>query len=385
LLSISERTGRPLDLAAEIIWSTLESNTIEAYSKGFPRFEPREDRLMTTNIARWKVFVTRALPGDAIARLRARAEVEVWPREISPPRNELIKRLRHVDAILSMLSDRLDAATIATAPNLKVISNYAVGVDNVDLDAATRATIPVGHTPGVLTDATADLAFALLLATARRVAEGDREVRAGRWRTWGPQTLLGADVTGATLGIIGWGQIGQAMARRATGFGMKILYLKRRSRRGAAPAPSAMEARGVSLDRLLGESDFISIHAPLTPETHHMIGAPEFRRMRPGAILINSARGPIVDQKALARALQSGRLGGAGLDVTDPEPIRRRDPLLKFPNVVITPHIGSASRATRERMAAMAADNIIAVMDGRVPRWCANAGVKLRPRSLRPA
>jgi glyoxylate reductase len=340
---------------------------------------------MEPNIRRWKVFVTRALPGDAIDRLRKRAEVEVWPRDLPPTQTEFMKRLKRADAILTMLSDPLDAATIAAAPNLKVISNYAVGVDNVNLDAATRAGIPVGQTPGVLTDATADIAFALLLATARRVVEGDRYVHAGKWRTWGPQILLGADVTGATLGIIGWGQIGQAMARRATGFNMKILYLKHSSRRSAAPAPSAIEARAVSLDRLLAESDFISIHVPLTPETRQMIGAAEFRRMKPGAILINSARGPIVDQKAMVKALASGHLGGAGLDVTDPEPIQRGDPLLKFPSVVITPHIGSASRATRERMASMAVDNIMAVMDGRVPRWCANPNVKLRPRLPRPA
>jgi glyoxylate reductase len=340
---------------------------------------------MESNIPRWKIFVSEPVPGDAVERLRARAEVEVWPREIPPPRAQLIKRLKYVDAILSMLSDPLDAKTISAAPNLKVISNYAVGFDNVDIAAATRAGIPVGHTPGVLTDATADLAFALLLAAARRVAEGDREVRSGKRRDWGPETLLGADLTGATLGIIGWGRIGQAFAQRSTGFSMKILYVKHGSGRSDAPAPARLKARGVSLNQLLAESDFISIHAPLTPETRHMIGAKEFAQMKPGAILINSARGPIVDQKALVRALKSGRLGGAGLDVTEPEPILRGDPLLEFPNVVITPHIGSASRATREKMTAMAVDNILAVMDGRVPRWCANPGVKLRPRSPRPA
>jgi glyoxylate reductase len=334
---------------------------------------------MTPKITRWKVFITRALPGDAVDRLRARADVDVWPRKTPPSRAEFMKRFKRADAILSLLSDPLDAATIVAAPRLKVISNYAVGVDNVDLDAATKAGIPVGQTPGVLTDATADIAFALLLATARRVVEGDRDVHAGKWRTWGPQVLLGADVTGATLGIIGWGQIGQAMARRATGFGMKILHLKHGSQRGVATVPG-IEARAVNLDQLLAESDFVSIHVPLTPETRHMIGAAEFRRMKPGAILINSARGPIVDQKAMVKALASGHLGGAGLDVTEPEPIRHGDPLLKFGNVVITPHIGSASRATRERMAAMAVDSILAVMDGRIPRWCANPGVKLRPR-----
>jgi len=279
-----------------------------------------------------------------------------------------------------MIADKIDARMIADSPRLRVISNLGVGVDNIDLDAATRAGVAVGHTPGVLTDATADLAFGLLMAAARRIAEADRYVRAGKWRTWGPMTLLGRDVHSSTLGLIGFGAIGQAMARRATGFGMRVLYLehqasKRRPGRGARMAG----AIGVRLPRLLAQSDFVSLHVPLTAETRHMIGAREFALMKPGAILINTARGAVVDQAAMTAALSSGQLGGAGLDVTDPEPIGRRDPLLRLDNVVITPHIGSASIVTRARMAAIAVDNVLEVFSGRVPRWCANPRVRLRP------
>jgi glyoxylate reductase len=300
-----------------------------------------------------------------------------------PSGKELRSALEDADAVLSMLTEKFDATVIAHAPRLRVISNLAVGVDNIDLEAATRGGIAVGHTPGVLTEATADLAFGLLMATARRIAEADRHVRAGRWRTWGPMTMLGRDVHGATLGIIGWGAIGQAMARRAAGFGMRVLYAGHRSgkkgRTGARRAGALASAECVTLPRLLAESDFISIHVPLTPETHHMIGAREFARMKRGAILINTARGAVVDQDAMVRALKSGTIGGAGLDVTDPEPIARRDALLRFDNVIITPHIGSASTVTRARMAAMAVDNILSVFAGRRPRWCANPQVRLRP------
>jgi len=299
-----------------------------------------------------------------------------------------------------MVSDRFDAATIEAAPRLAVISNLAVGVDNVDLAAATRAGIPVGHTPGVLTETTADLAFALLMAAARRVAEGDRFVRAHRWRAWTPRLMLGHDVWGATLGIIGWGAIGQAMARRGAAFAMRVLYVSRdhlspanqpmpgKNRRAAKPRPSAgacsrsiaaPEAERVDLERLLAESDFVSLHLPLTPATRHLIGAHELAAMKPGAILINTARGPVVDQAALAIALSSGRLGGAGLDVTEAEPIDPADPILKLANVVITPHIGSATHATRLRMAEMAVDNLLEVFAGRLPRFCANPAVKPRP------
>jgi glyoxylate reductase len=302
----------------------------------------------------------------ALERLRAAAEVTVWPGAMPPSPRVLRSELADADAVLSMLTDKIDERAIAAAPRLRVISNLAVGVDNIDLDAVTRAGIVVGHTPGVLTEAAADLAFALLMATARRVAEADRYVRAGKWRTWGPMTMLGRDVHSTTLGLIGFGAIGNAMARRATGFGMRVLHLKHPSSK--APAGAV----GVSLLRLLAESDFVSIHVPLTPKTHHMIGAREFARMKPGAILINTARGAVVDQVAMVAALRSGRLTGAGLDVTDPEPIASGDPLLRLENVVITPHIGSASITARARMSAIAVDNILNVFGGRAPRFCAN-------------
>ena len=279
-----------------------------------------------------------------------------------------------------MVTDQIDARMIASAPRLRVISNLAVGVDNIDVDAATRASIAVGHTPRVLTDATADLAFGLLMATARRIAEADRHVRAGKWRTWGPMTMLGRDIHSSTLGLIGFGAIGQAMARRAMGFGMRVLYLKHRSgKRTPMRNRRLANVTGVSMRRLLAQSDYVSIHVPLTPKTRRMLGAREFALMKPGAILINTARGAVVDQTAMIAALKSGRLAGAGLDVTDPEPIARRDPLLRLDNVVITPHIGSASIATRASMAAIAVDNILDVFAGRMPRCCANAAVRLRP------
>jgi glyoxylate reductase len=323
---------------------------------------------------RAQVFVTRVIAPDAIAKLRQHAKVEVWPRETPPPYEEILCRAREVDGLLTMVTDRIDAALIASAPKLRVISNLAVGLDNIDVAAATAAGIAVGHTPGVLTDATADLAFALLMATARRVAEGDREVRAGKWQAWGPSVLLGHDVWGATLGIIGWGQIGRAMARRGVGFNMRVLYVSRTKRNDAAIAG----ATRVTMQRLLRDSDFVSLHVPLTPETRHLIGTKELAAMKRGAILINTARGGVVDQKALFRALKDGHLGGAGLDVTDPEPMAPDDPMLKLPNMVITPHIGSASNTTRYKMALIATENVMAVLNGNLPRFCANREVRLR-------
>jgi len=323
---------------------------------------------------RARVFVTRAIAPDAIAKLRRHADVEVWPRATPPPYPQLMRRAREVDALLTMVTDRIDAALIASAPRLRVVSNLAVGLDNIDIAAATAAGIAVGHTPGVLTDATADLAFALLMATARRVAEGDREVRAGKWQTWGPAVLLGHDVWGATLGIIGWGQIGRAMARRGLGFNMRVLYASRSTREDTAIAG----ATRVPMKRLLSDSDFVSLHVPLTPDTRHLIGAKELAAMKPGATLINTARGAVIDQRALYRALKDGHLGGAGLDVTDPEPPASDDALLKLGNVVITPHIGSASDTARYKMADIATENVLAVLKGRLPRFCANRQVALK-------
>jgi glyoxylate reductase len=321
-----------------------------------------------------RVFVTRAIAPEAIAKLRQHAIVEVWPQHTPPPYANLLARAREAEALLTMVTDRIDAALIAAAPKLRVVSNLAVGLDNIDIAAATAVGIAVGHTPGVLTDATADLAFALLMAAARRVAEGDREVRTGKWQTWGPAVLLGHDVYGATLGIVGWGQIGRAMARRGLGFNMRVLYTSRSKQNDDYIAG----ATRVSMKRLLKLSDFVSLHVPLTPHTKHLIGADELALMKRGAILINTARGAVVDQRALYRSLKTGHLAGAGLDVTDPEPIAFDDSLLKLANVVITPHIGSASHTSRDKMADIAAENIIAVLEGRLPPFCANREVALK-------
>jgi glyoxylate reductase len=325
-----------------------------------------------------RVFVTRPIPDGPLRRLAESARVDLWDDDQPPPHDELIERLGNADAVISMVSDRFDAETIARLSRVRVISNFAVGLDNIDLDAATRAGIAVGHTPGVLAETTADLAFALLMAAARRVVEGDRYVRAGRWRTWTPRLMLGRDVFGATLGIIGWGEIGQAVARRGVGFGMRILYAAHQSSRNRTfplPTPSAER---VELGELLATADFISINVPLNEKTRHLIGPHEFALMKREAILINTARGPIVDQEALIMALRLERIAGAGLDVTEIEPIGADHPLLQFPNVIVTPHIGSASHATRIKMAEVAVQNVLDVFEGRLPGRCANPAVVLR-------
>jgi glyoxylate reductase len=293
------------------------------------------------------VFVTRALPGGALERLAAAHEVEIWPARTPPPADELRRRMGSADALLAMLTDRVDATLLDAAPSLRAIANYAVGTDNVDLDAATARGIPVGNTPDVLTETTADLAWALLMAGARRLAEGDRFVRAGEWGPWEPDTLMGTDVHGATLGIVGFGRIGQAVARRASGFGMEVLHTRQTER-----------------DDLLRRSDFVSLHTPLTDDTRGLIGARELGLMRPHAILINTARGEIVDTGALIDALRSGGIGGAALDVTDPEPLPGDHPLLSPSQVTVVPHIGSASVRTRAAMADMAVDNLLAALAG---------------------
>jgi glyoxylate reductase len=297
-------------------------------------------------------FVTRRLPGPALGRLGAAHEVEVWPGELPPSHAELLEHVRPAEGLLSMLTDRVDAELIAAAPKLRAISNYAVGYDNVEIAAAAARGIPVGNTPDVLTDATADLTFALLMAAARKLVDAAAAVPAGEWRTWEPGRYLGADVYGATLGIVGFGRIGQAVAERARGFAMRALHTTRSS--GAE-----------ELGQLLEQSDFVSLHSPLTPATHHLIDAEALGRMKPTAILINTARGEIVDQEALAQALAAGEIAGAALDVTYPEPLPADDPLLRAPNLIVTPHIGSATRTARERMAELAVDNLLAGLEGR--------------------
>jgi glyoxylate reductase len=308
-----------------------------------------------------RVFVTRALPGGALDRLAARHETEIWPEEAPPPAGVLAAHVHQVDGLLSLLTDHVDAELIDSAANLRAIANYAVGTDNVDVPAATKAGIPVGNTPDVLTDATADLAFALLLAAARRLREAEDAVRAGEWPPWEPGAFLGHDVAGATLGIVGYGRIGRAVARRGEGFGMEIVHNSRSS--------------GVALGELLERSDYVTLHAPLTPETRALIGADELRRMKPTAILVNTARGELVETDALQQALRDGEIAAAALDVTDPEPLPADHPLLTAPNLLVVPHIGSATRATRKRMADMAVDNLLAALDGKRMPWCANPEV----------
>jgi len=294
----------------------------------------------------------------------------LWPDpDAPPPREVLLREIRAVDGLLCLLTDAIDAEVIEAGEGLRVISNYAVGHDNVDVACATARGILVCNTPGVLTETTADLAWALLMAAARRVVEADGYLRAGRWRSWSPQLMLGQDVQGATLGIVGFGRIGQAVARRARGFGMRILYSD------IARKPEAEEAVGaefVDLQALLRASDFVSVHTPLTEETHHLIGAEEFALMKPTAVLVNTARGPVVDGGALADALRERRIFGAGLDVFESEPPASDNPLLKLDNVVVLPHIASASVATRTRMAMMAAENLLAGLRGERPPHLVN-------------
>jgi len=316
------------------------------------------------------VFVTRALPGgDALPRLEAAAAVEVWPEESPPSHDEIVRRAADADALLTMLSDRIDAAVLDAGRRLRVVANMAVGYDNVDVAAATARGILVTNTPGVLTETTADMAFALLLAAARRVAEGDRLTRTGGWKAWHPSFLLGRDVHGATLGIVGLGQIGLAVARRAHGFDMRLLYHSR-TRRPEAEAELGLEF--VELEQLLKESDFVTLHVFLSPQTRHLIGERELALMKPTAVLVNTTRGPVVDQRALYRALKQGRIAAAGLDVAEEEPIPLDDPLLTLDNVTITPHVGSASVATRGKMAAIAVENVLAVLRGEQPPNCVN-------------
>ena len=317
-----------------------------------------------------RVFVTRRLPGDALERLAKHAEVDLWPGDLPPPYDELRRRTAAADALICLLTDRIDAALIDASPRLRVISAVAVGYDNIDVAAATARGIPIGNTPGVLTETTADLAFALMLAVARRITEADRFVHDGEWKTWDPNLLLGYDLHSATLGIVGYGAIGRAVARRASGFGMRVLYVARTP----VNIPDHI-ATPLDLDTLLRESDFVSLHVPLTPETSHLIGEGQLRAMKRTAILVNTARGPVIDQRALIRALEEGWIAGAGLDVAEVEPIAPDDPLLRAPNAVLLPHIGSASHATRERMASIAVDNCIAGLRGERPPHCVNPEV----------
>ncbi|MFN3180098.1 MAG: 2-hydroxyacid dehydrogenase [Thermus sp.] len=305
-----------------------------------------------------KILVTRSLPGSALEHLRERGyRVEVH-EGLFLSREDLLKKVEGAIGLIPTVEDRVDAEVMDRAPGLKVIACYSVGVDHVDLEAAKARGIRVTHTPGVLTEATADLTLALLLAVARRMAEGVDYARRGLWQAWHPELLLGMDLEGATLGIVGMGRIGQAVAKRAEAFGMRVVYTGR--------TPKPLPYPYLSLEALLATSDIVSLHTPLTLETHRLINRERLFAMKPGSILINTAQGGLVDTEALVEALR-GHLFGAGLDVTDPEPLPRGHPLYALPNAVITPHIGSAGRRTRERMAEMAVENLLAVLEGREP------------------
>lgn len=318
-----------------------------------------------------KVFVTRIIPDQGLDIIREACDMTLWEDELPPPYAVLKEQAAQSEGLLTLLSDQINDELLQAAPSLKVVSQMAVGFDNIEVAAATARGIPVGHTPGVLSDTTADFAFALLMAAARRISESERYVHAGKWRTWGPTLFMGQDVYGATLGIVGMGRIGQAMARRARGFDMRVIYADQQ------PISAATEigAEHVPFDEVLAQADFLSLHTPLTPETHHLIDAAAFKRMKSTAILINTARGPVVDPEALHAALVAGEIAYAALDVTEPEPIPMDSPLLKLDNCLIAPHIASSSVATRTKMSVMSAENLLAGLRGERLPHCVNPQV----------
>jgi len=318
------------------------------------------------------VFVTRVIRNKGLELVKENCQADIWPGELPPERETLLERVRGVDGLLCLLTDHIDGEVMDTAgSNLKVISNHAVGFDNIDIAAATKRGIPVGNTPGILTDATADMAFALMMAAGRRVVEAEKFLRAGEWKTWGPSMLLGVDFAGATLGIIGFGRIGKAVAKRATGFGMQILYYDH----SASGSDPDLPAVSTDLNTLLAESDFVSLHVPLTPETRHMVNAKFLSKMKPSAVLVNTARGGVLDQSALYETLKEKRIFAAALDVTDPEPLPLDSPLLELDNCIIVPHIASASVQSRDMMSYLSAKNLLAGLNGEKLPHCVNPEV----------
>jgi glyoxylate reductase len=318
-----------------------------------------------------RVYVTRHLPQAALDLLAQHTRLSVWGGELPPPRAVLMKEVADVDGLLALLTDRVDQDLLDAAPRLRVVSNYAVGYDNIDVPAATRRGVVVTNTPEVLTETSADFTLALMLAAARRIVEGEQYVKAGRWRTWGPETLLGRDLHGATLGLIGLGRIGMATARRAHGFGMRMLY-HTPSRKPEAEQELGLEY--VGLEDLLRQSDFVSLHCPLNDDTYHLIDRDALEIMKPEVVLVNTARGPVVDTRALVEALRSKPMIAA-LDVTDPEPLPADHELLTLPNALVVPHMASASVQTRTRMAMMAAENLLAALRGERPHSVVNPEV----------
>lgn len=319
-------------------------------------------------MARPKVFVARRIPDEGLNAIRAACDVDVWPDRLPPPPEELRKRVADCDGLVSLLTDRVDPALLDAAPKLKVVSNFAVGFNNVDVPACTARGVRVGNTPGVLTDSTADIAVTLLLAAARRIGESAADAKEGRWLTWEPLGWLGSDLAGRTLGIVGMGRIGFATAKRLHGgWGMKVLYTARGPK---ADADTQLGATRVELDELLAQSDFVSVHADLNPTTKGLFGAAQFAKMKRTAVFVNTSRGPLVDQTALAAALRAGTIFAAGLDVTDPEPLPAGHELYTLPNCIIAPHIASATIDTRNAMARLCANNLLAGVRGApLPNW----------------
>lgn len=325
-----------------------------------------------------KVFVTRLIPEAGLSKVRAACDAEIWAEPLPPPHEVLLAKLADCDGVLSLLTDRVDAGLLDAAPKLRVVSNYAVGFNNIDVAAATARGVAVGNTPGVLTDATADMAVSLLLSAARRIVEGHAYTISGAWRTWEPLGHIGQDLVGRTIGILGMGRIGSAVARRLhRGWDMRVIY---HDVHANAQAEAEFGARQVDFDTLLAESDFLSLHADLNPTTRGMFNARAFAKMKPTAVLVNTARGPLIVEADLAEALRKGTIFAAGLDVTDPEPPLPDNPLLKLPNCVIAPHIASATVTSRNAMAEIAADNLLAGVSGQPLRAWVNPEVGLGGR-----
>lgn len=313
--------------------------------------------------AKPRVFVSRRIPAVGLDLIAPHCDAEVWPEQLPPPSAVLREKIRDCEGLISLLTDRIDDELLAAAPKLRVVSNFAVGVNNIDLAAAARRGVRVGNTPGVLTEATADIAVTLLLAAARRLGASATDAKEGRWKTWDPLGWLGQDLVGRTIGIVGMGRIGFATAKRLHhGWGMRVLYTAR------TPKPDAdreLKAIRVDLDTLLRESDYVSVHTDLNAETKGLFGAEQFAKMKRSAVFVNTSRGPVVDQVALAAALRNGTIFAAGLDVTDPEPLPLNHELFKLPNCVIAPHIASATVHTRNEMARICAENLIAGLTGK--------------------
>jgi glyoxylate reductase len=318
--------------------------------------------------AKPKVYVTRLIPAAGLDRIRAQCDTEVWPEQLPPPYDLIRQKVAACDGLVALLTDKIDASLLDAAPRLKVVSNYAVGFNNIDVAAATAYGVCIGNTPGVLTDATADLAFCLLIAAARRLVDGHLYAQAGQWKTWEPLGHLGQDLAGRTLGIVGMGRIGYALARRCRfGWDMRVLYYDLYP---SNKAETDLGAHKVDLDRLLRESDFVSVHTDLNPQTHRLFNAEQFQKMKPTAVFVNTARGPIVVENDLIAALRNGTLFAAGLDVTDPEPPAPDSPLFHTPNLIVAPHIASATVGTRNAMAEICANNLLAGVTGQdLPAW----------------